>query len=348
MKKRILSSEYLSSFCLEISLLLHAGISAEDGLYLLAEDETDKKNRQMLIKMAEILGEGRPFSEAVEEVESFPEYVIHMVQTGESTGRLEQSFQALSEYYESQVQLTEQIRSAVLYPMILMAMMLVIIVVLLVKVLPVFNQVYEQLGGTMTGTAKVLLQLGNGLGRSMPILCAIVGFCVILASVIACSSRVRHGLFLLYEKMFGDYGLSRKIGQSRFSSAMSMGMLSGLHTEEAFRTAMKFHQNSPKAKKRYETCLAMLEAGEPMAKCMKENQILDVAYCRILDLGAKSGTADTAMVEISRRMKEAVQREIERKVGRIEPTLVVITSLLVGIILIAVMLPLINIMSSIG
>ena len=85
-----------------------------------------------------------------------------------------------------------------------------------------------------------------------------------------------------------------------------------------------------------------------MAQCFRENRILDAAFCRILDLGAKSGTSDTAMEEISRRMDDRVQMEIERKVGKIEPTIVIITSILVGIILIAVMLPLINIMSSIG
>lgn len=92
----------------------------------------------------------------------------------------------------------------------------------------------------------------------------------------------------------------------------------------------------------------MLEEGEPLAESFKKEKILEAAYCRILDLGAKSGTSDTAMEEIARRMDDNVQMAIERKVGRIEPTIVIITSILVGIILIAVMLPLINIMSSIG
>ena len=88
--------------------------------------------------------------------------------------------------------------------------------------------------------------------------------------------------------------------------------------------------------------------GEPLADCFKKNRILDASYCRILDLGAKSGTSDTAMEEIARRMDDSAQLAIERKVGRIEPTIVILTSALVGIILVAVMLPLINIMSSIG
>ena len=92
----------------------------------------------------------------------------------------------------------------------------------------------------------------------------------------------------------------------------------------------------------------MLEVGEPMAKSFRENEVLEASFCRILDLGAKSGTSDTAMEEISRRLNDMVQLEVQRKVGKIEPTIVILTSVLVGLILIAVMLPLINIMSSIG
>lgn len=348
MSKKTLSNEYVSSFCLEMSLLLHAGIGIEDGLYLLIEDETDKKTKKILNQVADLVAEGRPFSEALREVGSFPKYVGDMIETGEQSGRLEQSFQALSDYYDRQVQLTGQIRSALLYPVILMILMLVIIVVLLVKVLPIFNQVYEQLGGTMSGTAKMLLNLGTWIGKAMPVLCLVIGAVVLVAAVIGCS-RAARGFFIgLYKRFFGNHGITRRLGESRFASAMAMGMLSGLNTEEAFRTAMLFQDTVPKARKRYVKCLEMLEAGDPLAQCFRENRILEAAFCRILDLGAKSGTSDTAMEEISRRMDDRVQLEIERKVGKIEPTIVIITSILVGIILIAVMLPLINIMSSIG
>ena len=147
----------------------------------------------------------------------------------------------------------------------------------------------------------------------------------------------------LYKKVFGGHGIVRRMGEARFASAMAMGMMSGLNTEDAFRTAMLFQDVNQKTKKRYEKCLEMLEVGEPMAKSFRENEVLEASFCRILDLGAKSGTSDTAMAEISRRMDDRAQLEIARKVGKIEPTIVIITSILVGIVLITVMLPLIHI-----
>jgi type IV pilus assembly protein PilC len=348
MKRRTLNSEYVSAFCLEMALLTHAGIGVEDGLYLLSEDESGSKNKKMLTSMAEMVSDGRPFSDAIRETGAFPKYVSDMIETGEQSGRLEQSFQSLSAYYDRQTQLSNQIRSALLYPVILMVLMLVIIVVLLVKVLPIFNQVYEQLGGSLNGTAQFLLHIGDVLGDIMPVLCIALGVIVVLGVVFAGSPVIRGAIVNAYKKMFGNFGITKKLGEARFAAAMSMGMLSGLNTEEAFRTAMLFQNTTKKVKKRYEACLEMLEMGEPLADCFKKNKILDAAYCRILDLGAKSGTSDTAMEEIARRMDDSAQMAIERKVGKIEPTIVIITSVLVGIILIAVMLPLINIMSSIG
>ena len=348
MSKRALSNEYVSAFCLEMSLLLHSGIGTEDGLYLLAEDEPNKKNKEMLKSMAEVVAEGRPFSDAIREAGCFPKYVADMIDTGEMTGRLEQSFRALADYYESQVQISNQIRSAILYPVILMVLMLVIIVVLLVRVLPIFNRVYEQLGGAMTGTAKVLLSFGNALGNIMPVLCVILGIIVVLAALLSGSRTVRGAFFRFYKKLFGGVGLARRMAESRFASAMAMGMASGLNIEDSFRTAMKFQDTTEKVQTRYNGCLERLERGEPLAESFREERILEASYCRILDLGAKSGSSDDAMAEIARRMDDAVQMDIERKVGKIEPTIVIITSILVGIILVAVMLPLVNIMSSIG
>ena len=124
MSKQTVSNEYVSAFCLEMSLLLHAGIGIEDGLYLLIEDETDKKSKKMLEQLADLVTEGKPFSEAVREVGTFPKYVGDMIETGEETGRLEQSFQALADYYDRQQQLMSQIRSPLLNPIILMILIL--------------------------------------------------------------------------------------------------------------------------------------------------------------------------------------------------------------------------------
>ena len=342
MRRKVMSHESVSAFCLEMALLVHAGISAEDGLYLLAEDAADAKEEKMLTEMAQVLGEAEPLSQAVRRAGVFPAYVGDMIETGEQAGRLEESLRSLSAYYDRQMQLNNEIRSALLYPVVLMLLMLVIILVLLIKVLPVFNQVYEQLGGTVTGAAAVLLNLGDRLGTVMPVICVVLGVILALGLFIGLCPVTRGFVVSLYQQLFGSRGIGRKMSQAR------LGMKSGLNTEDAFRNAVRFQNKNKKIKRQQDACLNMLDQGESLAEAFRQNHMLSRKYCRILYLGTKSGTADTAMEEIARRMEESLDQQLQQKVGRIEPTIVILTSILVGVILMAVMLPLIHIMSSIG
>ena len=348
LRKIRLSNEYISSFSLQISLLIHAGINIADGLFLLMEDENDKDIRDLLEFLANKVDEGHQLSDAMRESNAFPSYVVNMAATGEETGRTEAAFNSLTEYYEGQRELNDRIRNAVLYPAILMVLMLIIIGVLLVKVLPIFNTVYNQLGGSLSGIAAGLLGLGKGIHKALPVIMGILIVAIVLGIIIMFSNAVRSKFHEVFVRYFGDTGLTRKIATSRFASALSMGMMSGLPMEEALKSAMSFTSESRGGKTRYNNCMEKLEAGSPLADALRDAKIFAPMYCRMLALGVKSGAGDTVMAEIARRLQDEVTAEIDIRVGRIEPTIVIVTSVIVGIILLSVMLPLMNIMSAIG
>ena len=136
--KHLISNDDIASLCLELSLLLHAGVSTGDALSLLAE-EGDRGG--VLKAMAEQVDSGETLSAALRESGAFPTYVCGLVEVGERTGRTEEALSALSRYYEDRVRLARRVRSALLYPAVMLALMLVVIGVLLVKVLPIFDDV---------------------------------------------------------------------------------------------------------------------------------------------------------------------------------------------------------------
>ena len=173
----------IASLCRELALLLHAGVRAGDGLALLAEEEPETQRRKQLEEMAHQVDDGASLGEALAGQGLFPAYVTGLVTVGERSGRTEEALNALSVYYEQRDQLDRQVRSALLYPSVLLVLMLVVIVVLLAKVLPVFDQVYVSLGGELTGVAGGLLTLGRALDAAMPVLCAVLGVVVIFLAV---------------------------------------------------------------------------------------------------------------------------------------------------------------------
>lgn len=341
--KAKLSKEDIAYLCMELSLLLHAGVSTGDALTLLSEDEGPEG---IVSSLAESVDGGKPLSGAMEESSAFPVYVTGMVKAGEKTGRTEEALSALARYYEDRIRLDRRIRAALTYPAVMLALMLVVIGVLLIKVLPVFDSVYASLGGSMTGLAGWLLALGRGLERALPVLGILLAVIAAAAAAVALSPALRARLLRLWSESLGDRGVFRALNDARLAQAMAMGMAGGLYPEETVSLAAGLLEG--KARARCLDCLERMEGGADMNAALASSGVLPQRSCRLLELGQRGGSADAAMEHIAQSLTEDGEAALDRLMGRIEPALVLVCSVLVGAILLAVMLPLMNIMSAIG
>ncbi|WP_308856479.1 type II secretion system F family protein [uncultured Oscillibacter sp.] len=347
MKNEKLSNEQISGLCMELSLLLHAGVRVGDGLALLAE-ESHGGDRAWLEEMAHQVDEGTSLAAALDGSGRFPDYVSGLLKMGERSGRTEEALRALSVYYEERSRMERRLRSALLYPAVMLLLMLAVIVILLARVLPVFDEVYASLGGQLTGVAGGLLALGRALDAAMPVLCVLLGLIVVFLAAFAAVSSFREQIMTLWRRTLGDKGISRMMQTARFAQALSMGLSSGLPLEEALTLAGQLQKDIPAARARCQDCLDRLERGEDLASALNGSGVLPKASCRLVALGQRSGTGDTVMEEVARRLSEESEYALETRVGQVEPALVLVTSLLVGAILLSVMLPLMNIMTAIG
>jgi type IV pilus assembly protein PilC len=319
-----------------------------DGLALLAQESTCRADRELLQGLADQLDSGEPLADALRDSGRFPDYVSGLIQVGERAGRTEEALSALSRYYEDRARLEQRTRSALLYPAVMLLLMLVVIVVLLSRVLPVFRDVYASLGGQMTGVAGGLLVLGQALDGVMPVLCAVLAAVVLFLAAFAAGGSFREWVLGLCRKLWGDRGLSRQLNCARFAQAMAMGLRSGLPIEQALELSGQLQKDVPPAQARCQDCLTRLERGEDLADALRQSQVLPASACRLLALGQRSGTGDAVMEEVARRLTQEAELTVETKVSRVEPTLVLVTSVLVGVILLSVMLPLMNILTAIG
>lgn len=343
-----LSNIEIADLCRELALLLHAGVSIGDGLALLAEEEKDSAIKAMLGDMSRQVDSGAYLAQAFDSTGRFPAHMTGLIQVGEKAGRTEDALNALARYYENKERTERQITGALTYPVILLMLMLVVIVVLLSKVLPVFNEVYASLGGQLTGLAGGLLLLGQVLDSILPLLCAIMAAVLLILAGFALHRGFRKRLLTFWQKHWGDRGISRSMNNAAFAQALSMGISSGMPPEEAVEFAAALLTDAPKAAERCKECSLLLQQGESLSAALGKTDFMEQAACRLLTLGLRSGSGDSMMEELARRLQDDAQQRLERAAAKIEPTLVLVTSLLVGAILLAVMLPLMNIMSIIG
>lgn len=345
MKQKMLKNEQVYTFCVALEHLIHAGIGLGDAFVLLSADEQEPILRQMLKEMGRQADAGASLAQVIRQAGCFPAYVCTLVEVGERVGKTEQTLEALGKYYEGRDRMDRRVRSALLYPAILMLVLLAVAVILLVWVLPVFNDVYAQLGSSLTGVAASLLNLGSMLRKGMPVLCLILA----VVAVILAISPVRKGVASLWNRIAGDRGVQRKILSARFVQALSMAITSGMTVQEAVLLASALAQGeTPAFGERCRKCLSAVERGETLSKALLQGDFLQAADRRLLDAGNRSGKSEDVLQQIAQRLSEQSEEELERRAGYVEPILVAVACLLIGAVLLSVMLPLMQIMTAIG
>lgn len=345
MKQNMLTYEQICSFCLALHHLLHAGIPLGDSLVLLAEDEQDAALQQTIKDMACRADEGAGLAQILRESQVFPGYVCTLVQVGEQVGRVEQTLWELAGYYERRARLEQKLRTALLYPAMLMVVLLAVAVILLVWVLPVFNDVYAQLGSSLTGFAGWLLALGGVLRAGFPVICLVIA-AVAAALAVPAARKYIKDLWLRYA---GDRGVERKLHSARFMQALAVALRSGMTAQQGLDMAKTLSQGEAQAFcDRCQSCVVAIESGIGLPQALQDNDFLQAADRRLLDAGIRSGKSEDVLQDIARRMLEESEQALERRSGYAEPVLVAVACVLIGTVLLSVLLPLMQIMTAIG
>ena len=348
MKQFLLTNEDVGNVCLSLSYMIHAGIGVGDAFSMMAEDEPNAQMKKLFADMAFEADGGASLSSVFRGTGCFPAYVCSLIEVGERTGKTENALTALAGYYTQRAQMDSRLRSALLYPAVLLTVLLAVVVILLVWVLPVFNDVYSHLGSSLTGIAGGLLALGGALRGAMPVLCVIIAAAVIFGVLLAVLPAFR-GKFLAFLRRFrGDKGLWAKIYISRFAQGLTLGVSGGFTPREAGELAASLTEGSPAFEKRCGAFLSALDGGADLTEGLRVSGLLPRAECRLLEAGIKSGSSENVLAQISQRLAEESDAAIEDSLSKIEPTLVIVLCVMVGVILLTVMLPLMNIMNAIG
>jgi len=345
---KTLPAPYLASFCTELALITGAGISFSDGLLVMRDDETDAFSKEILSSVYSQLSDHIPLHTALQSTGYFPKYMTDMLHIAAETGRSEQVLHHLAEYYNNLHQLRLRIRNAVIYPTVLLFVMLTVIFVLIVKILPLFDSVFAQLGSDMTPVARALLAFGGGIEKYIFVIAIVVILLALGAYLLY--RGVMHGnrrAVVLYQRLFASRKLNVSIATARFASVMSLCMHSGMDTDDALAMAQGINTH-PILHEKIAQCREMIAQGVPTAEAMLKAQLFSPLYIRMLAVGYKTGNAEVVMKKIADNLHLQVDEDMDSLISRIEPTMVIILSLAVGAILLSVMLPLMGIMTVIG
>ncbi len=343
-KKQSISSAELSGFCSQVALILSAGLPLYDGMETLAGAAKNSPVADLYEEASKVVNETGSLYQAMQADARWPKYLTEMVGVGEQTGQLEQVMNSLSEYYGREDRIRSAVVSAVTYPLVLGGMLVLIIGIMLWKVMPVFQRVLSGMGVT-AGSGAGMMQVGSVIGWIVLVMVALVILAVMIVLIIL-QTPSRQKLLDWIQKCFpAIHRMSMNLSASRVASVLSMMFHSGFPTSEAFRILPTLLSNQEAADK-VEDIRQKIDHGGALADAITEAGLFEDLHDRMIHMGVAAGKEDEVMGKLAEIYEEKVENGITSLVSIIEPTLIALLSIVIGAVLLAVMLPMAGILTT--
>ena len=339
-----LNNRELFQFCEQFSIILRSGMSAIEGLAILNDDSQTERGKEILTFLYKDMEESGSLAHAMEQSGAFPASAAAYVRTGEETGCLDEVMKGLSAFYAKEIQITDQIQSAVAYPLVMLGMMTAVIVILLVKVLPVFRQVFRQLGLEMSGISGALLGIGETLSHYstafLILLAAMIGFILFLVLHPKGQELIRK----IVCRFPGMKEIPVNLDYSRLCQCISLGIRSGLSPELCVELAGAVVTQT-EIREKLTSIQKQLAEGYGFTEAITESGLFKAMELRLISLGFQAGASDEVMEKLAEQYEDKSTDSVSHIVSILEPTIVIVLSILVGLVLLSVMMPLLGLLS---
>lgn len=338
----------ISVFCENMSMMLGAGIQESEALLLLSQDvEAGNFHDAALALYNRMEQQYETFGDAVRECGFFPDYAVKMILAGQTAGRTESVLAGLASHYDTQSRQNQRLRSAVVYPAILLLVMSIILAVMVYQVLPVFTKVYESLAGSVAASSYAYINSAYVIGWTALIVVLVI--CLILLGGFV-FSKTRGGASFFtrfFEKLPFTSTASLRLAQAQFVGAMLTFTASGVDTDTALADSMEMVKHEGLLDK-LKQCKARMAEGRSLAQAVQETKVFDSLYARMLTSGSHSGNLEQVLSRLTEIFTEEADIRMNKVIDGIEPALAGFLTVSVGLTLLSVMLPLIGMLTAIG
>lgn len=343
MKKLNLQESYM--ICSQLAMILSSGFQIDIGLNMISDELEDQDIKEVVEKLKEEMAETMSFTEAIKATGSFDNYMEHMVSVGEESGHLDDVMNSLAKYYQRMNEIENQYRSALTYPAVLMVMMMVVVGVITFKVLPLFESVLKSLGSDLTSFARTFMSFGQVFSLISFILLLIIAIMIIIVVIINKVKPEKQIYDVIIRKVIMSKKINHSMSQAQLTYALSLFLSSGYDLSQAMQYLPDFVEDEV-LKEKLEKCKEDMLAGENFEDVVKTHELYQGMYLNMIQVGFKMGQSDEVMKKLSELYDSEVYLSIQKFLNIIEPSIVVVLSVIVGVVLLSVLLPLVSIMSS--
>lgn len=343
--KRRIKSKDLSVFSKQLYTMLHAGMPLLTCIETLKDQVQSKLLREKLMEIYQDLQKGAIFSTALQKHgEAFPELFISMVRSGELTGNMDGVLNNLSTHYQKEARLQAQIRSAMIYPIIVLIVAIGVTVFMLVKLVPMFKSFFR--GKALPGITQFVVNLSDFMIAKWYIIIAVVVGAAFLINRYVSTPVGRMQFDTNKLRLPGVGSLMKTIASSRFASTLSVLISSGIPIIQAIESSGQV-TNNVFIQKNMTYAIDNIKKGSPMSVELKKLEIFPPMMISMLKIGEESGAIDSMLQKTSDFFEEELEEAIKRMTSMMEPLIIILVGGIVAVVLISVYLPMFD-MSTMG
>ena len=335
-------------FCRIFSTMINAGLPLIQCLDILSQQEQNKIFANILRKIKEDIEGGTSLTDALKKFPKiFDELFVNLIAAGEAGGMLDTILGRLSNYLEKAMKLKKRVKGAMTYPIATLVIAFGIVALLLIKVIPVFQKMFEGMGGELPGPTQFLV---NASQFAQNYFYVVIGVIVVIYIGISRFYKTTKGRWtidslMLKAPVFGP--LLRKVAVAKFSRTLSTMMSSGVPILEGLNIVSKTAGNKVVEDALVKTRQSISE-GRTISEPLAETGIFPAMVVQMISVGEATGALDTMLTKIADFYDDEVDSAVDNMTALLEPIMMVFLGGIVGGMVVAMYLPIFKMASAAG
>lgn len=336
-------AELVSAITRQLGTLLGAGIPLADALKAIIDQAESKRVETLFRELREKITQGTSLADALaSHPELFSDLYVNMVRAGEATGQVDIVLTRLADFLQAQRAMQRKVMSALLYPLMMMALGVVVVAILMTVVVPKITGMLEDSGQELPGTTKTLMTISE-LSQDYWWV-ALLGLAA-LSSILGRLYRTDNGRLVIDRTMlkapvFGE--LLRKRSISRFTRTLSTLLSSGVAAVQALEITRNVVGNRVLADATEYIRTRILE-GTDIATPLQQSRAFPAVVGYMVAVGEQSGELETMLDRIADAYDEEVEVVSERVLSVLEPLMIVVLAVVVGFIVLSIIQPILQV-----
>ena len=337
----------LIMFSRELATLLSSGVTLIKSLDILCKQTESQTLLHAVEQVKKDIEGGYTFQNALKKhPKIFTDFWIHLVETGEASGHLPLSLEQLAVYLEESAELKKKITSAMVYPVILMCVAGAAIGIFLLKIIPIFSDIFKGFNVELPLLTRIVIGVSNVVRKYFLFVTMGIGLLVFLFKQYTSreAGRMQFDALKLKLPILGPVML--EIATERFASGLSMLIKSGVPILHALDIAEKTAGNKV-VEKELSGVKTAVRDGKGIAQTMQDSAIFSPLAVQMIGIGEEIGELGKMLEKIATFYKERVATFVDRLTSMFEPLVLVFMGVVVGVLVIAMFMPIFSISSAI-